>query len=283
MLSDEQYFETIKVSFPVIASTVTATADSFCGLTDLEKFVVVKPPKTFQLVIKEGSRLFADKTKKGGAEIAIETRRIHMGKYPKEVFGFPIHTIAIPLINNDTGHVVGTIGIGISQQKEQAVLDSSRSILTFSEELSSAVGQFASSSETIANNAMDMNTNISNIQERIKMMDEIVVYVKSIADTTNLLGINAAIEAARAGEHGRGFAVVAEQIRKLAHDSKESVTKVGSTLTTLKADIEGILNFIENFSSVSEEQAAQVEILSENSKELNKVSDDLYKIAEELF
>jgi len=114
------------------------------------------------------------------------------------------------------------------------------SIQRFAFEASRQMEQLVQALEEVSGQSSTTVEHIDTMVEHLDGIFALLEDVKSIADQTNLLALNAAIEAARAGEAGRGFAVVAdevrnlserstafnEQIRKLAHSSREVVTKV---------------------------------------------------------
>ncbi|WP_291718882.1 methyl-accepting chemotaxis protein [Clostridium sp.] len=272
-LSDEEFFSAVKASFNVLP--LLFRSDVGIAITDKEEYVVAKQPESFKLNLSVGVKL----AENSAALKAIKTKKKQMARWPKEVFGFPVIAYSVPLVNDSTGNCVGTISYVVSLEEENKLMGMVDELKDLSIELAASSQELASSTEELSSSTQNINDLVNKTKTGITSMDEILKYINSISDTTNLLGLNAAIESARAGEYGRSFSVVSKEIRKLALNSKDSANQINDTLNEQKENINNIINFIDEFSATSEAQASQSQQIAVSSEKLSGLSLKLLEIS----
>lgn len=112
------------------------------------------------------------------------------------------------------------------------------------------------SNEQVLNNLMSMSSEVEKSTHQMREVTnkllaetgeigEALSIIKEIAESTNLLALNASIEAARAGDAGKGFAVVAQEVGNLAASTKDSIQNVNDVILRVQTGANDVSRFMD--------------------------------------
>lgn len=135
-------------------------------------------------------------------------------------------------IRDALGELEATIG-QVAQDASQTA-DASRSADEALEQGQQVIGQSLQGLHALVSEVQGNAQAIERLAEETATIGSVLTVIRSIADQTNLLALNAAIEAARAGEAGRGFAVVADEVRSLSQRTGNATAEIQDVICRLQ-------------------------------------------------
>ncbi|TGN39324.1 methyl-accepting chemotaxis protein [Marinobacter confluentis] len=116
---------------------------------------------------------------------------------------------------------------------------------------------------------------LNGLQAETNNIGTVLDVIKSVAEQTNLLALNAAIEAARAGEQGRGFAVVADEVRSLAQRTQSSATEIETLISNLVSSAESSVASMETGNKLAAQTLERAETAGTAIQEMAEAVEEI--------
>lgn len=183
--------------------------------------------------------------------------------------------------------------VGLMNNQIAGIAEAMDGLVNNTSKMSESSVESAKIIEELNESNNETQTSINRVEEQILSMNEharhihnAVDLIRSIADETDLLSLNASIEAARAGDAGRGFAVVAEQICKLAQQSANSAKEIenmigeilatSNKMTDIMAEVKDNMNTQQDkLTETKQKYAVVVEGVEESLTNIANVKDKM--------
>lgn len=198
------------------------------------------------------------------------------------------------VVTNSTDMVSGSINTIASSAEEmsinaqnvssttQQITSEMRVVSDSVEKMSLSINQVAEKSregERISKEAISLSNSATEtmnvLGKAAANIGQVTEVIKSIADSTSLLALNASIEAASAGETGRGFAVVANEVKELAKQSLDSANDIFHKIDGVQQNSKEAISSIENISNI-------IQKINESSEHVLLSVEEQSQVAQEI-
>lgn len=247
------------------------------SVADREKFISVIDYTDRFTMVSPGKPL----TPGGAIDTCIKSGRRIQEKVDASRLGVPYIATVVP-IKSKTDRVIGAVCLSILTDRQEEIFQNIKTLEKELQEITFSASNLAAAAEQLAAVAQEFMSNTYKVNEEVHTMNKVLDIINEVAQLTHLLGLNAAIEAARAGERGYGFTVVAEEIRKLASKTRSSVEEIAKILKHVYRSLEELSGQTKQISAVTNEQAANIEKITEALTRLEKVAGELTQKAGEV-
>lgn len=184
---------------------------------------------------------------------------------------------------------VGMLQLSEKSKDNLAQLENSRQSMEIKmqdvDRISKELVELSSTNETALNRLMTMSKEVEKSTEQTREVTDQLLeeageigktldIINDIAESINLLALNASIEAARAGEAGKGFAVVAQEVGHLAENTKETLKIVNEVVSRVQ---NGTNNVSEFMNTNAEQLMHQNKVIVETVEGIRMMMDLLRK------
>ncbi|MHA6197464.1 methyl-accepting chemotaxis protein [Pseudomonas wadenswilerensis] len=165
-----------------------------------------------------------------------------------------------------------------AEHASAAATDADRQARAGDDVVSQAIAQI----EKLAGEVARSTDAMAQLQQESQKIGSVMDVIKSVAEQTNLLALNAAIEAARAGEAGRGFAVVADEVRGLAQRTQKSTEEIEVLVAGLQNGTQQVANVMLGSRSLTDSSVELTRKAGTSLESITRVVSDIQSMNQQI-